>query len=82
MFYVYVLNNLQNKKYIGYTSDLKRRISEHQRGDSNFTSRFDEWKLIYYECFLNKNDAKREELFLKSGKGRERLKYLFENYKR
>jgi len=37
------------------------------------------WTLIYYEAFLSKKDARREELFLKTGKGRERLTYLLEN---
>jgi putative endonuclease len=81
MYYVYILHSKQlNKKYIGFTSDLKNRIQEHKRGDSNFTSRTNDWKLIYYECFLSKIDAKEEEKFLKSGKGRERIKYLLKKY--
>jgi hypothetical protein len=37
------------------------------------------WRLVYYEAFLSKTDARREELFLKSGKGRERIKYLLQD---
>jgi hypothetical protein len=33
---------------------------------------------LCYEAFFNKKDALREERFLKSGKGRERIKRLFE----
>ena len=43
---------------------------------SRFTRSNGPWKLVYYEAFLNKEDARREELFLKSGKGKERIKYL------
>lgn len=34
------------------------------------------WRLIYYEAFSDKEDATREEKFLKSGKGRERIQWL------
>jgi putative endonuclease len=77
MFYVYILKSEKNGKlYKGLTSDLKRRIAEHNSGQSDFTSKNGPWKLVYYEAFINKSDAVREELFLKSGKGRERVKYL------
>ena len=34
MYYVYLIVNNSNDKYIGYTSDLKRRLREHQKGSS------------------------------------------------
>lgn len=61
------------------TSNLKVRMQEHNRGKSEFTKKGQPWKLIYYEGFLSKKDACREELFLKTGKGRERLKFLLED---
>ncbi|MDD5145981.1 MAG: GIY-YIG nuclease family protein [Candidatus Pacebacteria bacterium] len=78
MHYVYILFSQKLKKrYIGKTSDLKIRIKQHNSGKSNFSSKGMPWKLVYYEAFLTKDDATREELFLKTGKGRERIKYLF-----
>ena len=77
MHYVYILKSLKNGKlYKGLTSDLRRRLSEHNSGRSTYTSQNGPWKLIYYEAFSNKSDAKREEIFLKSGRGKERIKYL------
>ncbi len=77
MYYVYILwSNKLRKKYIGYTNDLRARIKQHNGGQTNFTNRGKPWKLIYYESFVSKLDAESEENFLKSGKGRERLKYL------
>ena len=77
MYYVYILRSDRNGKlYKGSTNDLKRRVHEHSRGNSRFTKDNGPWKLIYYEAFLKKEDARREELFLKSGKGKERIKYL------
>jgi len=80
MYYVYVLKSMKNGKlYKGFTNDLRRRVKEHNNGKSAFTKNNSPWKLIYYEAFYSKEDAKREELFLKSGKGKERIKYLLTN---
>ncbi len=77
MYYVYILRSDSDEKlYKGFTQDLKRRISEHNSGKSGFTRGKGPWKLVYYEAFASKKDARREELFLKSGKGKERIKYL------
>jgi len=78
MFYVYILKSETTKKsYIGYSTDLKKRLYEHNMKVTKSTKSGIPWKLIYYEAFENKVDALREEKFLKSGKGRERIKYLF-----
>ena len=59
MYYVYLLKNLENKNiYIGWTSDLKRRCTEHKEKNSY-------WQLIYYEAFLSKEDAQLRERQLK-----------------
>ena len=78
MHYVYILKSKKNGKlYKGYTNDLKRRLKEHKVGKSVFTKQNGPLELIYYEAFEKKEDARREEEFLKSGKGRERIKWLF-----
>ena len=80
MFYVYVIYSKKlNKRYIGRTDNLRSRIKRHNSGNSDFTSRGIPWKLIYYEAFIIKKDAIMEESFLKTGKGRERLKFLLKN---
>jgi len=55
----------------------KKRFTEHNQGKVTSTKSGCPWNIIYYEAFTNKTDALREELFLKSGKGKERIKYLF-----
>ena len=52
-------------------------MKEHECGNADFTSRNGPWELLYYEAFLEKEHARLEEKFLKTGKGRERLKFLF-----
>jgi len=80
MFYVYVLKSKRNGKlYKGFTADLKRRIKEHNSKQPTFTKNNGPWDLLYYEGLTSEVDAREEEKFLKSGKGRERLKYLLKN---
>lgn len=77
MQYVYILfSRKTGKLYKGCTRDLKRRFKEHNNGEEPSTKSGAPWDLLYYEAFSNKSDALREELFLKSGKGKERIKYL------
>ncbi|MBU4284630.1 GIY-YIG nuclease family protein [Patescibacteria group bacterium] len=82
MYYAYLLENLGDKSwYIGSTSDLKRRIQEHQTGSGGRTTRIKKnWHLIYYEAYLDKRDAVGREKFLKSGSGRKYLKKQLRNY--
>jgi len=81
MNYFYVLQFRKNKKlYYGFTDDLKRRISEHRRGESDFTSRNGQFDLIFYEAYINKKDAQAAEKYFKSGHGREVLKGKLKNH--
>jgi putative endonuclease len=77
---VYILKSQRNGKlYKGFTDDLRRRVKEHNSGKSKFTSTNGPWELIYYQAFVSKKDAIYEESFLKSGRGRERIKFLLKN---
>jgi len=68
VYYVYILKSCKdNKIYTGYSSDLKRRILEHKSGLVKSTRNRLPVRLIYYEAFLNKEDAKNREKYLKSG---------------
>lgn len=74
-YYVYTLLSLKdNKFYIGFTNNLKRRLQEHARGEDISTKNRRSLKLIHYEYFINKEDAKAREVFLKSGFGREQMR--------
>ncbi|MBM3261463.1 GIY-YIG nuclease family protein [Candidatus Kaiserbacteria bacterium] len=82
MFYVYLLECADDKSwYIGYSADLKQRITHHQAGNgARTTQRKKNWQLIYYEAYRNELDAKGRERFLKSGSGRNFLKKQLANY--
>jgi putative endonuclease len=69
MFYVYILKSAKdNRLYIGYSSNLKQRIKEHQSGEVDSTKHRRPFELIYYEAYRNEDDAKeREKSFKHSG---------------
>ncbi len=71
MYYVYVLYSKKDKrKYIGYSSDLKKRIEKHLSGKVEITKNRLPMTLVYYEAFLDKSAATKQELFYKTGQGR------------
>ena len=74
-FYVYILLSLKDLGlYIGFTSNLQKRLILHSRGLVTATKFRKPLKLIHYEYFINISDAKSRERFLKSGFGRDQLR--------
>ena len=66
MFYVYLIRSNQlDQYYIGQTNDLRRRIEEHKTGMSKYTSRTNDWTLLYYEAYTSRKLAMKRELCLK-----------------
>ena len=76
MYYVYLLQSIENrtKTYIGYTSDLKRRLKQHNKSHKGYTGK-ERWELVYYESYLNEQDARDREKRLKND-GRARYQLL------
>lgn len=82
-YYVYVLESLRSLgRYIGYTSDLKRRLKEHKQGLSFTTKFLSPFRLIYFGGCLNEEDAKRRERYLKTTQGRRFLGLRLMEYQR
>jgi predicted GIY-YIG superfamily endonuclease len=71
MWYVYLLQSEADtgQRYVGLTSDLKRRLTDHNSGKSPHTSKFLPWKLITYVAFSDRPKAEAFERYLKSGSG-------------
>ena len=81
MYYVYLLQSSRDKSwYIGYSADLKTRFTSHNKGENIATKLKKPWQLIYYEAYVNNLDAKKREVFLKSGSGRRFLKKQLQNH--
>jgi putative endonuclease len=73
MYFVYFAKSISNKKiYTGYTSkEPQIRVAEHNQNSNTFTSQNGPFKLIYFEKYLCKQDAKNRENFYKSGFGKQ-----------
>ncbi len=54
MYYVYHLQSENNpdRYYVGLTSDVERRLEEHNAGKSIHTNKFRPWKLVTYTAFV------------------------------
>ena len=79
MYHVYVLISLKDHRlYIGFTTNIERRVQEHSIGKNISTKDRRPFKLIYSESYLTEKEAKRRELYLKGGKGRGELKIQLE----
>ena len=66
--------------YIGQTQDLKTRINQHNSGKTKSTSVYKPFDLVYFEVFNTREEAVKREKYLKSGSGREFLKYDIKIY--
>ena len=71
-YYVYVIESLVDGSfYKGFSENPIRRLDEHNRGESQYTSTKIPWKLVYVEACATKSDAlKREKIIKKSDRRR------------
>ncbi len=65
-YFVYILRSLRSGTlYIGCTSNLCTRLSDHQKERSRATKGRGPWELIYYEVYRHREDAYKREQSLK-----------------
>ena len=73
-FYVYMLKSTSvgfNKTYVGYTKNIKNRLTKHNSGKGAKSTRGHKWIIIYKKLFYSKTKAlKYEYLFKKNRKKR------------
>ena len=81
MVYVYVLlSEKDGQFYTGATSDLRRRLEEHEAGRVKSTRNRLPVSLVYYEGCLSQSDAFQREKYLKSGMGKRYLRRRLKVY--
>lgn len=75
MAWVYILKSLNSPKtYVGSTTDVARRLEEHNSGKHTFTKRYSPWVVVYKEQIASLTDARTREKYLKSAAGRRFIK--------
>jgi len=75
MYSVYALSSLvRNYIYVGLTSDIERRVLQHQAGREKTTKSYRPFRLTLVEGYPTRPEARTREKYLKSGVGKEWLK--------
>ena len=70
MYFVYFLKSLNSSfRYVGYTSDLKKRFIEHNNGMNKSTKSFKPYEIDAYIAVKSENIAKDLEKYFKTGSG-------------
>ena len=69
MWYVYLLKCANDSVYTGCTSDIERRLNEHQSHKIHFTRDKTPVTLLSYTAFPDKYKAFEYEKYLKTGSG-------------
>ena len=72
MYFVYLLKSINNpeENYVGYTTNLKQRLTVHNSGGSPHTMKYKPWKLNCCLAFEEKFRALDFEKYLKSHAGK------------
>lgn len=80
-FYIYILKSeVDQQFYVGYTSDLKNRILQHESGYVHSTKNRRPLKLVYFEGCLSQKDAIKREKYLKTSWGKRYIKSRMRDY--
>ena len=78
VYYVYLIKTLKgylNKSYVGYTNDLKKRLSKHNSNLGAKSTKGYKWEIVYKKMFFSKKKALSFEYKLKKDRN-ERLRLL------
>jgi putative endonuclease len=74
-YFIYVLKSESTgSSYVGHTSNLEKRLVEHNNGKSLSTRGKRPWKLVYKEEYATRSEAALREMYFKSVEGRLELK--------
>lgn len=79
-FCVYILQSEKDLLlYHGYTTDIEKRLLDHNAGKTTSTSMRRPLKLVFCEFYLSKEDAQRREKYFKTTQGKRMLKIMLRN---
>ena len=74
IYFVYVLKSLKDgKRYTGISDNVKRRLKEHNRGNTRSTKNRTPFILEYTEKYQDRFSARKREKYFKSAAGRKWL---------
>lgn len=75
MIYVYVIkSDKDGRLYVGMSRFVEQRLTQHNKGMTASTRFYKPWKLLFFEEYENRTEARKREKYLKSGSGKEFIK--------
>ena len=79
-FYVYILHSKKlDKYYVGQSENLEQRLQSHLAGISGYTSKAEDWVIVYTEVFESRVEAIKRENQIKKKKSRKYIEWLIQN---
>lgn len=70
MYQVYILQNSQDRYYIGLSDNIQTRLAQHNNNQSRWTKNKGPWQLIWQSSFMTLSEARKLENKLKrQGRG-------------
>ena len=78
MYYVYVIRNEVDEFYLGFSTNLEKRLVAHNAG-GNQSTKGHQWEMVYYEAYVSEKYARDREQTLK--KNRRMKTFLLERVK-
>ena len=78
IYFVYIMTNpWHTTLYTGVTNDLVKRVYQHKNAtEPSFTKRYHSTQLVYYEKYLNVNDAISREKQVKAGSRKKKIELI------
>ena len=71
MYFVYILYSIKfDRYYVGLSANLDERLKTHNSKKVKSTKAFVPWKIVHFEEYESRNDAREREKYLKSSAGR------------
>jgi len=79
MYYVYIIQsiNCPDKRYVGITQNMRRRLANHNVGTTPHSRKYKPWEIVMDLAFKDEMKAIRFEKYLKSCSGRAFAKKRF-----
>lgn len=76
IYFIYAIKSkVDGRIYVGMTNNINRRLQEHNAGNTQSTKHYRPWTIIYLEKMEDRINARKKEKYLKSGCGKEFLKF-------
>ncbi len=76
---IYILfSDTYRKTYVGFSENTIARLEKHNSGAVTSTKKFRPWRIVFEEDVNDYKEARKRELYYKSGAGRRKIKAIFD----